>query len=205
VTVTGLAWWLKMKRPVPSTRLHLSLSAPHARLDPVDRSGLVGVLDGEDARLEDHDGCVMGSRAHAGHYFPGGRRALYWDSLDLAYFAGHAMWNYFAFPRMLLRQDIEWKEIADGLLEAHFPPHLPTHSKVQRFHFDQATGLLARHDCTLDAVGPWAKVTQIVSDYRERGGVPYFGLRRVYLRRSDGSARPWARLITGRVLDWKLV
>ena len=205
VTVTGLAWWLKMKRPVASTRLRLSLHAPHARLDPVDRSGLVGVLDGEDACLEDRTGRVVARRAHAGHYFPGGRRALYWDSLDLAYFAGNAMWNYFTFPRMLLRSDIEWKELADGLLEAHFPAGLPTHSRVQTFHFDRATGLLARHDCTLDAVGPWAHVTQIISDYRTQDGVPYFGLRRVYFRRPDGSARPWPRLITGRVLDWRLI
>jgi hypothetical protein len=205
VCVTGLAWWLKMRRPVPSTHLRLSLSVPYARLDPVDRSGLVGVLDGDDARLEDREGRVVATRTHAGRFFPGGRRAFFWDSLDLAYFAGHAMWNYFTFPRMLLRTDIEWSEPAEGVLDACFPAGLPTHSRVQRFHFDAGTGLLARHECTLEAVGPWAQVTQFVTEYRERDGVPCFGLRTVYFRRPDGSVRPWPRLITGRVLEWKLV
>ena len=205
VSVSGLAWWLKMRRPVPSTRLLLRLHEPYARLDPIDRSGLVGVLDGEDSCLEDRDGHVVARRVHASSYFPGGRRALYWDSLDLAYFAGHAMWNYFTFPRLLLRPELDWKELGDGGLEAHFPPGLPTHSPVQRFYFDPGTGLLARHECTLEAVGPWAHVTQLVSNYRERDGVPYFGLRTVFFRRPDGSLRQWPKLITGRVLDWRLV
>jgi hypothetical protein len=94
--------------------------------------------------------------------------------------------------------------LLDGVLEAHYPPELPTHSPVQRFHFDLKTGLLCRHDCTLEAVGPWARVTQIVDHYRERDGIPYFGLRTVYFRRRDDSRIPWPTLIVGRVFDWKL-
>jgi len=204
VSVTGLAWWLKMRRPVPSTKLRIELHTPRARLDPIDRTGLIGILDGKDARLEDHSGQVVASRSEARKFFPGGRRIFYWDSLDLAYFAGHAMWNYFAFPRLLLRPEIKWEEIAFGVLEAHFPPDLPTHSAVQRFHFDPKTGLLCRHDCTLDAVGPWAQVTQVVDHYRERDGIPYFGLRTVHFRRRDDSRIPWPVLIVGRVFDWRL-
>jgi hypothetical protein len=204
VSVTGLAWWLKMRGPVPRTKLRIDLRAPNARLDPVDRTGLVGILRGKDALLEGPSGQIVARRDEAGKYFPGGRRIFYWDSLDLAYFTGHAMWNYFTFPRQLLRPEIEWKEIADGVLEAHYPPELPTHSPVQRFHFDPKTGLLCRHDCTLEAVGPWARVTQIVDHYRERDGIPYFGLRTVYFRRRDGSRIPWPTLIVGRVFDWKL-
>ena len=205
VSVTGLAWWLKMRRPVPQTRLRIELDSPRVRLDPVDRTGLVGVLDGHDALLEDHSGRVVARRDHAGRYFPNGLRIFYWDSLDLAYFAGHAMWNYFAFPRLLLRPEIAWKELAEGVLEATFGPELPTHSRIQRFHFDPQTGLLCRHDCTLEAVGPWAKVTQRVDHYGTQDGIPYFGLRTVYFRRRDGSRIPWPKLIVGKVLDWKLV
>jgi len=204
VSVTGLAWWLKMRRPVPSTKLWIDLRTPHARLDPVDRTGLIGVLDGKNAILEDHSGGEVARREEAGRFFPGGRRLFYWDSLDLAYFAGHAMWNYFTFPRQLLRSDIAWKEIAEGVLEAHYPPELPTHSTLQRFHFDPKTHLLCRHDCTLEAVGPWALVTQVVNHYREREGIPYFGLRTVYFRRRDDSRIPWPTLIVGRVFDWKM-
>ncbi len=204
VSVTGLAWWLKMRRPVPKTRLRIDLHAPHARLDPVDRTGLIGILDGKNAILEDPSGRMIAMRENAGKYFPGGRRIFYWDSLDLAYFAGHAMWNYFTFPRQLLRSDIQWKEVAEGVLEAHFPPELPTHSPIQRFRFDPKTNLLCRHECTLEAVGPWAKVTQVVDHYRQCEGVPYFGLRTVYFRRSDDSQIPWPTLIVGRVLDWRI-
>jgi hypothetical protein len=204
VSVTGLAWWLKMRRPVPRTRLRIDLRCPYTRVDPVDRTGLVGILRGKDAMLEDASGRIVARRDDAGKYFTGGRRIFYWDSLDLAYFAGNAMWNYFAFPRLLLRPDIEWREVSDGLLEAHFPPELPTHSAIQRFHFDPKTGLLCRHDCTLVAVGGWARVTQIIDHYRERDGIPYFGLRTVFFRRGDGSRIPWPTLIVGKVWDWQL-
>jgi hypothetical protein len=204
VAVTGLAWWLKGRRPVPGTQLYIKLDSPMARLSPVDSSGLTGVMTGKDAHLEDASGRVVARREDAGRYFPGGRRVFYWDSLDLAYFGGYAMWNYFAFPRLLLRTDIEWQDVAPNVLEAHFPKTLPTPSAIQRFHFDPGTGLLARHDCTLEAVGPWARVTQVVDHYGERDGLPFFGLRTVYFRRADGTRFPWPKLIVGRVLDWKL-
>jgi hypothetical protein len=205
VSVTGLAWWLKGRRPVPRTRLWIDVQKPFARLDPVDRTGYIGVLDGHDARLEDQGGSVVAGRTDAGRCFPGGRRLFYWDSLDLAYFAGHAMWNYFTFPRLLLRSEIQWTELSEGVLEARFPEGFPTHSTVQRFHFDRGTGLLSRQDCTLEAVGPWARVSQLITDYRERDGVQHFGLRRVFFRRQDDSIIPWPTLIVGRVWESALV
>jgi hypothetical protein len=204
ITVTGLAWWLKMRRPVDRTNLRLDVQVPRARVDPVDRSGLIGLWDGKDVSLEDRSGRVVARRSDAGKYFPSGRRIFYWDTLDLAYFAGLAMWNYFTFPRLLLRPEIRWTEIADGILEAEFPADLPTHSRVQRFHFDRETGVLCRMDCTLEAVGPWARVIQIVDHYWEDAGVQHFGLRSVYFRGRNDSRIPWPKLIVGKVWESKL-
>jgi hypothetical protein len=70
--------------------------------------------------------------------------------MNLVYFLGYALWGYFTLPYQLLRTDIEWTELRDGLLEVDCGTNLPVHSRIQRFWFDTKTGLLKRNDYT-----PW--------------------------------------------------
>jgi hypothetical protein len=140
---------------------------------------------GLDIRLAAPDGTVLAERREARRFFPGGRRLLWWDDLDLAYFATYALWNYVTFPALLLRDDLEWREIGPHALRATFPPGLPTHCAVQEFHLDPGSGLLRQHDYTAEVFGSWARAANVVLEHRS-AGVPFASERRVTPRRHDG-------------------
>ncbi len=149
-TLTGLLFRLKWRLPRPDMRIRCEVHRPWTRLEPIDRAGQVGILEGRDVRLETRDGRTVAERKDARARFPGGRRLLYWDALDLTYFLGYAIWNYFTLPALLMREDILWSELGEGVLASSFPPDLPTHGE-QRHTFDPETGLLVRfRDWRLD-------------------------------------------------------
>ena len=201
----GLAFQLKWQRAFRRVRGRVELARPHVRLDPIDRHGRIGVLDGTEVRLEHADGNMLRSRSDPRDKFPYGRRLLWWDALDQTYFAGYALWNYMAFPALLLRDDIEWREPQPGTLEARFPPYLPTHSERQAFHFDLETGLLRQHDYTAEVFGGWAKAAHVILEHSTREGPTYPSRRRVTPRKADGSPRRGPVLVWIEVHDWRLL
>jgi hypothetical protein len=201
----GWAFRLKWRRPFRRAWARLEVPVPRARIRPIDRAGTAAVLEGQDVRLEDASGKVVASRPQARRFFPGGRRLLYWDRLDQAYFAGYALWNYMVLPALLLRDDIEWREIGEGTLEARFPPHLPTHCERQRFRFDPRTGLLLQHDYTAEVFGSWAKAAHVVTGHGAWEGIPFPASRRVTPRRGNGSPRAWPLLVGIELHEWRLL
>lgn len=200
VTVGGPLFWLKLRPPPPRIRMRVEFARPASRLDPVDRSGRVGLFDGDEARLEGDTGRVVTRRQDARSRFP---RAV-WDRLDLTYFLGYSIWNYFGLPALLLRDDIEWVEPRDGTLEPRFPPHLPTHSaRHQAMHFDRTTGLLRQFDYVPEVVtSRW--IAHVVEAHDSWDGIPYPSKRRVALRRPDGGPAPRSTAIRITVADWRL-
>jgi hypothetical protein len=160
------------------------VSEPYVRMAPMDDSGTVAVLTGGAVRLERPDGTTLVDRPRARDHFPYGRRLLSWDNADFAYFIGYALWNYLTFPALLLRDDIDWRVIGEHALEARFPPHLPTHAKVQQFHFDPATDLLREYDYVAEVFGGWAKAAHLVTAHGSNPtGLVYPSSRRVRPRR----------------------
>jgi hypothetical protein len=182
----------------------VDLPEPRALLRPIDRRGRIGVLDGLDVRLEDDSGHVLEERKDARTHFPGGRRLLYWDALDLTYFLGYAFWGYFALPPLLFRDDIEWREIREGILEARFPSTLPRHSEIQRFYFDQS-GLLTRNDYVAEVFSAQAKAANMVLAHGEWNGIPFPSHRRVTPRIKDDQVMGWPKMVGIKVEDWRLV
>jgi hypothetical protein len=171
-------------------RGHTELARPHVRIEPIDADGSVGVLEGHDLRRESPDGRVLEERRGARSLFPhAGWRWLRWDRLDALYFVAYTQWIYNAFPALLWRDDIAWRQTADDVLEARFAPHLPTHSAVQRFYIDRKTGLLRRMDYTAEVFGGWAKGAQIIEGHGVTEGIPWPSRRRVWARAPDGSPR----------------
>jgi hypothetical protein len=205
VTMSGLLFHLKWRHLPAGARITVDLERPFSRLDPIDGGGRVGVLDSLDVRLEDPKGGVLERRTEARRFLPHGRRHLYWDALDLTYFLGYAFWGYFALPVLLQRDDIAWKEIEDGLLEARFPANLPRHSEVQRFYFDRNTGLLTRNDYTAEVFGSWAQAANVIHEHKEWEGIPYPSRRRVTRRENDGTYRPMPTMIGMEIADWRLL
>ena len=171
---------------------------------PIDRRGNVGVLEGHTVRIEDARGDVVASRSDPRSQFPYRRRLFWWDCLDFIYFAGYAFWNYLTLPALLLRDDIDWTEVREGTLKARFPPHLPTHCEVQRFHFDPATGLLRQHDYTAEVFGGWARAAHVILEHGNREGLPFPSKRRVTPRGPGGRPLPGPVLVWIEVQSWEL-
>ena len=204
VSASGLLFRMKGRPVFRNARVVVGVRRPRARITPIDKKGHVGVLDGDDVRLENEDRRTIASRAAARRSFPGGRRGLWWDVLDMTYFAGYAFWNYLTFPALILRDDIAWEQIEADVLEARFPAALPTHSAVQRFTIDPATGRLRRHDYVAEIIGPWASAANVVVSHGESGGVPFVSRRRVTPVLPGGKPAPIPVLVDIVVHDWEL-
>ena len=74
VSVGGLLFRLKRRMPVPRARVRVEVWRPHVRIDPIGPSRAVGVLEGQDVRLETLGGDTLAHRRAARDYFPYGRR-----------------------------------------------------------------------------------------------------------------------------------
>lgn len=179
VSAFGLAFMLKLQPPFREMPVEMDVWRPRVRIAPQGWRGVMGELDGQTVRLISADGRELARRDEAYRYFPYGRRLLWWDRLDQTYFSGYALWNYLCLPALLLRDDIRWTEAGPGVLEGRFPPPLPTHSPVQRWHFDPASGLLRRHDYTARVFGDWAQAANVVLEHRTWNGIPFPSRRRV--------------------------
>ncbi len=196
VSAHGLAFTLKRRPPFRKAQITCDVTRPFTRLTPIgQRADVAGVLDGEDVRLEQPDGTVLETRQNARSFFPGGRRIWRWDDLDMAYFAGYAFWNYLCLPALLLRPDIRWEECAPGHLRAHFPSKVPSHSPMQDFHIDMATGRLLQHDYAAEVISELANAANVITGHDEQDGLTFANERRVTPRGFNGAPLPAPLLI----------
>ncbi len=205
VSAWGWAFTLKRRPFFKHAKITLDIARPFVRLTPIGKDPqITGVLDGHDVRREDAMGQVIAERKNARRYFPGGRQLLYWDDLDMAYFANYAFWNYFTLPALLMRADIHWRELEPGWLEATFPASLPTHNPVQRFRFDLETGYLIQHDYTADIISRLATAANVVLEHKSGAGLMYPSRRLVTPRAPSGKALPGPTLIAITVHDFRV-
>lgn len=205
VSVHGWAFTLKRRPFFKHAQIQMEVTRPISRLTPIGRNPqITGVLDGYDVRLEDANGRVIEERKNARGYFPGGRRLFYWDDLDMSYFANYAFWNYFTLPTLLMREDIDWKEIETGWLEATFPESIPTHNKIQRFRFDLKTGLLIQHDYTVDIISKLATAANVVLEHKQGSGFTYPSRKLVTPRSPTGKPLPAPILIDITIHDFQI-
>lgn len=203
VSVHGWAFTLKGRPFFKHAHISMEVAHPVSCLTPIGKDPqITGVLDGHDVRLEDPEGKIIAERKNARSYFPGGRRLFYWDDLDMAYFANYAFWNYFTLPALLIREDITWKELEPGRLEATFPDKLPTHNPLQRFRFDPETGLLLQHDYTAEIISKLATAAHVILKHTPGSHFPYPSQRLVTPRAPSGKPLPGPTLIAITVHDF---
>lgn len=189
VSVKGLAFTLKRRKPFERALLEMELHRPYSRILPIGREPDVwGVMDGNEVRLESLDGQCLQKRINPHTYFPYGRRLLYWDDLDMAWFANYAFWNYFTLPLLLQRPDIDWRQTEDNKLEALFPEGFPTHSRHQQFWFDPHSGLLQQHNYTATVISSLATAAHVVKAHALNGNIPYACKRVVTPMKRNGKA-----------------
>jgi hypothetical protein len=177
----GIALAMKgAHRPFRQYEVTVSIHEPRAVVSPY--PGGRGVYERNSVWIESESGEVIERRDDMRRRFPGGRRRLYWDKLDGLYFAGYALWNYFATPLLLTR--CETRERGRSLL-VRFPPEVPSHAPTTLFTFG-ADGLLTRLDYTAEVFGQWARAKHLCSEYRTFDGLVYPTVRRVTPRRLRG-------------------
>ena len=207
VSVYGWAFRLKWRPFFRHASISMDVHRPYSRLSPIGRNpAITGVLDGGDVRRENESGMIVSERRNARDYFTVGRRLLFWDDLDMSYFANYAFWNYFTLPVLLMREDISWTELEPGVLEARFPKEIPTHSRLQRFRFDRKTGQLLQHDYTADIISPLAKASNVVLAHRKNdSGLVYPSERSVTPRSPKGAPLSHPLLIHIDVHDFRLM
>jgi hypothetical protein len=185
-------------------QVDVRVAEPAGSIEPIDREGNRGVLDGRRVWIESRLGNVLESRREAHALLPHGRRLLYWDRIDHACFAIVAFWNYLTLPALLLREDIEWRETGDSELTGVFPDGLLTHCREQRFRFNPRNGLLVQHDYTAGMFGRWARAAHVVLAHRSWQGIPYPAHRRVTPRGRRGRVRRRPVLIEIEIHDWRV-
>lgn len=117
-----------------------------------------------------------------------------WTELQLAYFAGCAMWTYLNMPFLLAAPGVEstridpWDEKGETWerLRVRFPDTIATHSTEQTLYVGP-DGLLKRHDYDVEIAGntPGA---HYISGYLDVQGVMIPTRRRIFAREPDGRA-----------------
>jgi hypothetical protein len=144
--------------------------------------------------IETDDGAVLEELDEPRASFAGHQLETQWNRLQLAYFAGYAMWGYLNLPFALARPDVHSEELSqweeDGerwrRLKVTFPETIATHSKEQTLYFDR-NGLLKRHDYDVDIAGG-SSAAHYVGDYQAYSGLMFPTRRRVFPRLPDGKA-----------------
>lgn len=213
-TLTGVLFRMRTCMPVPDARIQCEVHRPWTRIAPIDRAGHAGVFNGQDVWLETAGGTPVAIRRGARDYFHRDgnlrrrdaiRRQFHWDALDLTYFLGYAIWSYLALPAILMRDDVVWDEVEDGLLEPHYPAHIPVHGPRQRLWFDRQSGLLTRYDYHVVIVHPKApNVANVVAERGAVDGVPYEA-HRIVTPAPDGKTPVKGPVFVDmRFRDWQL-
>ena len=159
--------------------------------------------------IESADGGVVAERLNPRESFNGHTFETPWDKLQLAYFAGYAMWTYmntpflFALPGVETQEIETWKEKGETWrrLRVTFPESIATHSREQTFYFDQK-GLLKRHDYSVDVAGG-TPAAHYVSELKEFSGITVATKHRIFPRQPDGSAAPEPLVVSIDLSDVK--
>ena len=150
----GVLWQLKGQNGVlDDVHVTVDLRKEWASHRPFGQPDRRSAFQPDRVAIETSNGDVLEERANPRESFRGHKFDTPWDSLQLAYFAGYAMWTYlntpflFALPGVKTKELESWKENGEAWrrLRVTFPERVATHSAEQTFYFDRQ-GLLKRHD-----------------------------------------------------------
>jgi hypothetical protein len=141
--------------------------------------------------IEKPDGTPIEARDNPEKSFEGQQRETPWDDIQVAYFAGEALWTYLNTPFLYTHKGFATEEIAsiqvDGetwrRLKITFPDNVKSHTREQISCFGP-DGLLRRHDYTVDILGG-ATGLNFAYDNRNVDGIIIPTKRRVYAYEGD--------------------
>lgn len=166
-----LAWHY----PLPEPGFHSSYSPSRVRIQ----------TDGESPKtLETLD---SPRESFAGHVLE-----TPWSMLQLAYFAGYAMWTYLSEPYQLTLPGVHTEELGTWQengqtwrrLGVKYPDSIATHSAQQTLYID-ADGLIRRRDYDVDIAGD-SPAAHYSDNHTQFDGIVLPTKRVVYVRDADG-------------------
>jgi hypothetical protein len=200
----GLAFASKLQgSAVREVQALVATRGQHVIFTPYPRPGQRGVLEQDGTvRIETDAGELIEAREHARDAFGDLRHKLWWDRLDILYFATYAIWTYVSTPFVFTQEDYDvreldpWEENGERWrrLAVRFPEHVHTHSREQVFYID-ANGLIRRHDYTAEPIGGWARAAHYCLDHRSFDGLTVSTRRRVYPRKPNNQRRAGPLLV----------
>jgi hypothetical protein len=189
----GALWGLKGKAGLlDDTSVTVDLRREHASHAPFGSPNRKSSFSPAIVELQTADGETLEALPWPRASFAGHTLETPWTDLQLAYFAGCAMWTYLNMPFLLAAPGVEsselepWNEQGETWrrLRVRFPDDIATHSTEQTLYVD-AQGLLKRHDYDVEIAGD-TPGAHYVSDYVEVQGIKFPTRRRIYPRQPDG-------------------
>jgi hypothetical protein len=201
--VGGALWGFKGQQAFVGTS-HITAALHHQRashspfLEPAHHTS----FQGEHVAIETRDGQVVEARENTRRSFDGHQLDTPWDRIQLAYFAGYAMWTYLTSPFNLatagfVSEEVKpWQENGETwrALRVRFPASIATHSTEQTFYFDDK-GLLRRHDYDLE-ISAGSGGAHYVYDHKPFNGIMVPTKRRIYIRGEDGKPQMEPMLVS---------
>ena len=209
IAFAGFGFRVKLLKHLPFRgTMVVERGGQRVTFEPYPVLGKRGVFEGSEVRIEAADGQVLSRRSQPRAAFQDFRHRLWWDSLDLLYFAGQAGWTYFCVPFVFIDPAYEledagtWQEGEEiwRKLKVTFPSHIHTHCRQQVFYVDNS-GLIRRHDYTAEPFGEYSRAAHYPSEDREFGGLVFPTRRRVHPRKADGRPRRHPILVWIDVAD----
>ena len=197
----GVLWAAKGKAGVlADVTVTIDLREEKASHWPFGSPGRRSRFEPQRVAIEDTDGQVLEELLQPRDSFHG--HLDHWSDLQVAYFAGYAMWTYLNVPFLLARPGVEseevepWQESGETWrrLRVRFPPSIATHSAEQTLYFDRQ-GLLRRQDYNVEIDGT-AGAAHYVYDHKEFSGISFPTKRRVFRRQPDGRPAPEPLIIS---------
>jgi|APAra7269096613_1048513.scaffolds.fasta_scaffold10065_1 hypothetical protein len=197
----GALWSLKGHGgKLDSTSVTVGLGREWASHAPFGADGRVTFFEPGKVAIKDAAGKVLEELVDPRASFKGHTLKTPWTELQLAYFAGIAMWTYFNVPFLLAEPGVtsrrvdDWWELDDWSekgelwrrLEVTFPPSIATHSTVQTLYVNDA-GLLKRHDYDVEIAGD-TPGAHYIDNYVEVQGLKFPTKRRIYPRQPGGKS-----------------
>lgn len=191
----GALWGLKGKDGIlATTTVVVATDRQYASHAPFGHKAVRSEFTGERISLLDGAGNVLESRDDPRASFAGHELTTPWDDLQLAFFAGCAMWTYLNAPFVLAWDGVEWEdggpwnengEVWRKLI-VRYPSSLEVFSKTQAIYIGPDL-LVRRLDYDVEIAGntPGA---HYVSDYVEVSGIRIPTRRRIYPRLPDGKS-----------------
>lgn len=193
----GALWSLKGKAGVlDDTVVTVGLRGEHASHHPFGSAARKSDFTPQKVSLVTQDGQILEELAQPRASFAGHTLETPWTDLQLAYFAGCAMWTYLNMPFLLAAPGVETREIAPWTengetwrrLAITFPDTIATHSTQQTIYVGE-DGLLRRHDYDVEIAGD-TPGAHYISDYVEVQGLKFPTKRRIFPRGPDGQSMP---------------